>query len=123
MAAGSPYVEDLMASCHGVAEILGVKDWQLAYQSRSGDPRARWLDPDIRQVLRDRAAKGVTEIVVQAIGFLCDHVEVLYDLDVEAARLCAELKVTLRRAPCVNSHPAFIAMLGEQVLKAAGAVS
>ncbi len=123
MAAGSPYVEDLMASCRGVAAILAVKDWELAYQSRGGDPRARWLEPDICQVLRDQAAKGVREIVVQAIGFLCDHVEVLYDLDVEAARLCAELKITLRRAPCVNSHPAFIAMLGEQVLKAAGAVS
>jgi len=123
MAAGSPYVEDLMASCRGVAAILGAMDWQLAYQSRSGDPRAQWLGPDIRQVLRDRAAKGVTEIVLQAIGFLCDHVEVLYDLDVEAAQLCGELKLTLRRAPCVNSHPAFIAMLGEQVLKAAGAIS
>jgi len=123
MAAGSPYVEDLMASCRGVAAILRVPDWQLAYQSRSGDPRSHWLDPDICQVLRELAAKGVAEIVVQAIGFLCDHVEVLYDLDIEAAQLCAKLNIRLHRAPCVNSHPAFIAMLGEQILKAAEAVS
>ena len=123
MAAACPYVEDLMASCRGVAAILGVREWQLAYQSRSGDPRSPWLEPDIRQVLEERAAAGAAEIVVQAIGFLCDHVEVLYDLDVEAARLCAELNVTLRRAPCVNAHPAFIEMLGEQILKAAESVT
>lgn len=119
MASGSPYVSDLEASCRGVARILGVSDWQLAYQSRSGDPRTPWLEPDICDVLRDRGAAGIREVVVQAIGFLCDHVEVLYDLDIEAAGVCRELGIRYHRAPCVNAHPQFISLLGGRVLSLA----
>lgn len=116
MASGSPYVSDLEASCRGVARILGLSDWQIAYQSRSGDPRTPWLEPDIREVLRERGARGIGEVVLQAIGFLCDHVEVLYDLDIEAASVCRELGIRYHRAPCVNAHPEFIAMLGRRIL-------
>jgi ferrochelatase len=115
MAAHSPYVADLEASCEGVAAILGARDWELCWQSRSGDPRTPWLEPDVNDVLRRRAALGAREVVVQAIGFLSDHVEVLYDLDVEARATAQELGLTLHRARCVNDHPEFVAMLAERI--------
>ncbi len=113
MAEASTYVADLEASCAGVARLLGVTDWELCWQSRSGDPRTPWLEPDVNDVLRRRAAAGTREVVVQAIGFLSDHVEVLYDLDHEAKETAAGVGVVLHRARCVNDHPEFIAMLGE----------
>lgn len=119
MAESSPYVADVTASCQGVAHLLGVTDWELAWQSRSGSPRTPWLEPDILDALRKRADGGTREVVVQSIGFLTDHVEVLYDLDVEAKGLCEELGLRFHRAPCVNDHPEFIAMLGELVRAAA----
>ena len=115
MAEGSPYVEDLLASCRGVAEILGVGEWSLAYQSRSGDGRVPWLEPDVNDVLRDLSARGVQEVVAQPIGFLHDHVEVLFDLDVEAQQTAAELGMKLHRAGTVGDHPAFIEMLARKV--------
>jgi ferrochelatase len=116
MAEGSPYVEDLLASCRGTAGILGVREWQLAYQSRSGDPRTPWLEPDVNDALRKLAESGVREVVVQPIGFLHDHVEVLYDLDVEARGTAQELGLKLHRAGTVGDHPAFIEMLAGRVL-------
>jgi len=117
MAADSPYVQQLHASCKGVAALLDLPDWELAYQSRSGPPHQPWLDPDVNDVLRTRASQGMKEVAVQAVGFLCDHVEVLYDLDVEARDTCKELGITFHRAGCVNDHPEFIATLGELTLE------
>jgi len=119
-AADSPYVQDLMASCRGVAGLLGASDWRLAYQSRSGDPATPWLGPDIGELLRDLAAAGAAEVVAQGIGFLCDHVELLYDLDIEAAQVAREHGMKLLRAPCVGDHPEFIRMLSQRVLRVAG---
>ena len=116
MAEGSPYVDDLTQSCAGVARLLGARDWELCWQSRSGDPRTPWLEPDVNDVLRRRAASGTGEIAVQAIGFLCDHVEVLYDLDVEARATAQELGMTLHRAACVNDHPEFVTMVAELIM-------
>lgn len=121
MAEGSPYVSDLMTSCRGVADLLGLAEWELAYQSRSGDPRVPWLEPDVNDVLRRRAASGSREIAVQAVGFLSDHVEVLYDLDIEARETARQLGLELHRAACVNDHPEFIAMIGERVAAASSA--
>jgi ferrochelatase len=121
MAASSPYVDQIRASCQGVARILELGDWELAYQSRSGPPQVPWLEPDVNDVLRRRAGEGVREVAVQSIGFLCDHVEVLYDLDVEAKATCDELGLAFHRAGCVNDHPEFVAMLGELVLQRAAA--
>lgn len=118
MAEGSPYLEDLHASCQGVAGILGVEQWSLAFQSRSGDGRVPWLEPDISDVLRDLHAQGVTEVAVQPIGFLHDHVEVLFDLDVEARETAEELGLKFHRAGTVGDHPAFIEMLARRVLAA-----
>jgi ferrochelatase len=123
MASVSPYENDLRASCEGVAGILGASEWELAYQSRSGDPRTPWLEPDVNDALRRRAARGTKEVVVLAIGFLSDHVEVLYDLDIEARKTCDELGLVLHRAGCVNDHPVFVEALGKRVLEARALVS
>lgn len=117
MAAGSPYVEDLQASCRGVAAILGVRRWTLAYQSRSGDGRVPWLEPDISDVLRSLSAEGISEVVVQPIGFLHDHVEVLFDLDVEAKETAEELGLKMHRAATVGDHPVFIDLLAQRVME------
>ncbi len=114
-ARASPYVEDLTASCRGVAEILGVKDWRLAWQSASGDGRVPWLSPDVNDVLKELAEQGIRDCVVQPIGFLHDHVEVLFDLDVEAAATARSLGMRMRRAQTVGDHPLFIDMLAGRV--------
>lgn len=116
MAEHSPYVADVEVSCRAVAALLGLPDWETAYQSRSGDPRRPWLEPDVGQVVERRARDGSREIAVQAIGFLCDHLEVIHDLDIELRQTADACGVRLHRAGCVNDHPAFIEMLGESVL-------
>ena len=115
MAEASPYVSDLTAAVRAVARRLGHARWSVAYQSRSGSPRESWLEPDVTSVLRRLAADGERHAVVVPIGFVCDHVEVLYDLDVEARRVAAAAGLSLHRAAAVNDHPEFIAMLAELV--------
>jgi len=115
MAAASPYVEDFTAAARAVAARAGHPRWSLAYQSRSGGPRETWLEPDIGDVIRTLARDGCRHVVVSPVGFVCDHVEVLYDLDVEARQIAVEHGMTLHRAPAVNAHPQFVAMLAEIV--------
>jgi ferrochelatase len=115
MAARSPYVEHLATSTRLVAEKLNHKRWSLAYQSRSGKPSDPWLEPDIGQAIRDLAANGVDQIVVAPIGFVCDHVEILYDLDIEANKMAADLGVKLIRASCPNDHPTFIRIIADVI--------
>jgi ferrochelatase len=108
MAARSTYVEEFEESASMVAAALEHQSWSLAYQSRSGDPREPWLEPDVAQALsslEDRAA------VVVPIGFACENVELLYDLDIEAAELARAHRVTMVRASAVNDDPRFIAMM------------
>jgi ferrochelatase len=118
MARGAPYVAQFEAAGRAVAERLGHARWCLAYQSRSGSPREAWLEPDIADRLRELAAKGVHDVVVAPIGFVCDHVEVLYDLDVEARKVAGLLGLTFHRAAAANDHPGFIAMLADLVREA-----
>ena len=115
MAAVSPYVSDLNAAARAVARRLGHARWSIAYQSRSGSPRQSWLEPDIANVLRRLGAAGEHHVVVVPIGFVCDHVEVLYDLDVEARRVAERNGLALHRAAAVNDHPEFVAMLADLV--------
>jgi ferrochelatase len=115
MAAASPYVADFTATARAVATRLGHARWSLAYQSRSGNPRDPWLEPDVGDVIRALAKDGARHVVVSPAGFVCDHVEVLYDLDVEAQAIAAEHGITLHRASAVNAHPQFIAMLADLV--------
>ena len=116
MAAASGYVDELTESSRLVAAELGVRAWTLAFQSRSGSPRDRWLEPEIAATLRKLEGSAV---VVVPIGFLCDHVEVLYDLDIEAAQIAREAGVTMVRAATVGDHPAFIEMMASLVKQAA----
>ncbi|MBI3030010.1 MAG: ferrochelatase [Candidatus Rokubacteria bacterium] len=111
MAGGSPYVAQFTASARAVAEKLSHPRWSVAYQSRSGSPHEPWLEPDIADVLRNLAQASVSDVVVAPIGFVCDHVEVLYDLDVEARQLAEKLGMRFYRAAAVNDHPAFVEML------------
>ena len=108
MAAASPYVEQLRESARLITERLGMREWTLAFQSRSGSPRDPWLEPDVCDVLRGFKGQAV---VVAPIGFICDHVEVLYDLDIEAARVAREADVTMVRAAAVGEHSRFIEMI------------
>ena len=110
MDAQSGYSAQLIQSCRLVAQELGIERWRLAYQSRSGNPREPWLEPDIGRVL---AELGGQTVVVMPIGFICDHVEVLYDLDVEAASIARAAGVKMRRSPTVGDHPQFIRMIAD----------
>jgi ferrochelatase len=118
-AATSPYEAEILETARAVATAARVSQWQIAYQSRSGNPREPWLEPDVNDVLRAAAAAGVRDVVVAPIGFVCDHVEVLYDLDVEARATAATLGLGFVRASTVNDHPAFVAMLADVVREAA----
>ena len=117
MADGSRYEEQLLETCRLVAEELGVEPrrWSLAYQSRSGRPSDPWLEPDILDHLRRIREDGASAVVVQPVGFLSDHMEVLYDLDEEARALCDEIGLRLERAGTVGSHPRFVRMLRELI--------
>lgn len=120
MAARSPYVTQIATSARLVAQRLGHVRWSVAYQSRSGDPRDPWLEPDIRQAIRDLAAADAREIVVVPIGFVCDHIEVLYDLDTEGREAAERAGIVFHRAGTVMDHPAFIRMLGDLVCARVG---
>jgi protoporphyrin/coproporphyrin ferrochelatase len=108
MGGRAAYLEQLQASARAVAERLGRESWTLAFQSRSGNPHEPWLEPDLRDVLRGLAGGAA---VVVPLGFLCDHVEVLYDLDIDAARVAREAGVTMQRAATVSDHPDFVKMI------------
>jgi len=115
MAQAFPYQPQLKASARRIANAVGAPDWVLVYQSRSGRPGDPWLEPDICDYLREEHAKGLEAAVLCPVGFLCDHVEVLYDLDVEAADVCRETGITMVRAEAVNVHPRFIDALADAV--------
>ena len=116
MAKTSSYVEQLQEVCRLVAQGLGRPHYRLAYQSRSGPPSQPWLEPDILEVLRELKSDGATpNVLVVPIGFLFDHMEVLYDLDVEARQLASELGLHMARVRTVGRHPRFIAMIRELI--------
>jgi ferrochelatase len=118
MADGSRYELQLRESCRLVAEGVGQRDWHLVYQSRSGPPQQPWLEPDICDFIRERHSKvKLNEVVVVPIGFISDHLEVLYDLDTEAKQLCNELGINMVRAATVGAHPRFIRMIRELIVE------
>ena len=121
MAETSDYQKQLQESCRLVAERLGFSDWRLVYQSRSGPPSQPWLEPDIADVLRelDRGA----DVVVVPIGFVSDHIEVIYDLDTEVQAIARERGVNMVRAPTVGVHPKFLQMIRELIEERLGFAS
>jgi protoporphyrin/coproporphyrin ferrochelatase len=117
MAARSPYVEQFETTARLIAGQLDHPRWSVAYQSRSGKPTDPWLAPDIDQVIKDLARDGVKQMVVAPIGFVCDHVEVLYDLDIAAKQSARQFGINLIRAGCPNDHATFIRMMAEVIEK------
>ena len=115
MANESRYEAELNESAALVATRLGRRDWTLVFQSRSGRPQDPWLGPDICDYLRTEHDRGLRAVVVSPIGFVADHIEVLYDLDHEAAGVCREVGIDVRRAASVNDDPAFLDTLAEAV--------
>ncbi len=113
MADACEYETQLTETCRLVAEELKIAAdrWRLVYQSRSGRPTDPWLEPDICDHLRDLKQRGVEDVIVMPLGFLSDHLEILYDLDVEARSVCREITLNMVRATTVGTHPRFISML------------
>jgi len=114
LAEGDPYLEQLLATSRAVAELAGVERWSFAFQSASttGEP---WLGPDILDELAALHARGVERVLVAPVGFVSDHLEILWDLDVEARQQAAELGLQLDRIESMNSDPRFIEALADLV--------
>lgn len=118
MASGCSYQEQLRESCRLVADAFPEIEWRLVYQSRSGPPSQPWLEPDVCDHLRAVHAEDLaTDVIVSPIGFLSDHMEVLFDLDTEAQDVCRELGLNMVRAATVGTHPRFITMIRELIVE------
>ncbi len=115
MAKGCAYEKQLAEASRLVARMLELPSWRLAYQSRSGSPLTPWLEPDILDVLETLPDAGFTDAVIVPIGFISDHMEVLFDLDHEAAERAAELGLGFQRVPTAGTHPRFVAMIRELI--------
>lgn len=122
MAAKAPYEAQLREAAALVCEALGRDQWELAYQSNNASYGEPWLDPRIEDVIAERAQQGVEDIVIVPIGFVCDHMEVVLDLDVDARKIADESGINMVRAGTVGTHPAFVTMVRELIAeRAAGA--
>jgi ferrochelatase len=119
MARGAAYERQLHAASAAVARAAGAGAWQLAYQSRSGPPAVPWLEPDILAVVDEAAAAGVTDLVVLPLGFVSDHMEVVHDLDTEAAGRARAHGLGFHRAPTVGTAPAFVRMIRDLIAERA----
>ncbi len=122
MARHCDYERQLTETCRLVAEEVGVEPgrWRLVYQSRSGRPEDPWLEPDILDHLRDLKQRDIHNVVIHPIGFLSDHIEVLYDLDAEARQLSDELGLNMVRSRTVGVHRGFISMLVDLISERMG---
>ena len=121
MAETSSYVRQVEEACRLVAERAGGAEYKLVYQSRSEAPGQPWLGPDVLEYLRELAASGAArDVVLAPIGFISDHMEVVYDLDTEARQLCDRLGLNMVRAETVGDDPRFAAMIRELVLERVG---
>jgi ferrochelatase len=117
MAANCAYEAQLLETCRLVAEGARHEKWRLVFQSRSGSPAQPWLEPDICDYLTELKESGITDVVIAPVGFVSDHMEVLYDLDTEARQHCDRLGLHMIRAATVGTHPAFISMIRELMLE------
>ena len=107
---GDPYADQVAATAAGVAARAGLRVFSGAYQSAGRTPEP-WLGPDISDLIRQRAADGVRRFLVVPIGFVCDHTEILFDLDIQARRVAKECGAALRRTESLNASPTFIRLL------------
>jgi ferrochelatase len=117
MAANCDYAMQLAETGSLIARELNIYNWKLVYQSRSGSPMQPWLGPDITDHLKSLAATGVKEVLVAPIGFVSDHMEIVYDLDYEAQNIARELGMKMVRAATAGTHPSFVKMIRELMLE------
>ena len=117
MADHCEYAAQLQEGSSLVAAELEHQHWHLAFQSRSGPPTQPWLAPDIGDHLKELRAAGTLDVVIAPIGFVSDHMEIVYDLDTEARALCKELGLNMIRASTAGTHPAFIGMFRELIIE------
>lgn len=121
MAQGCDYEKQLTETGHLVAEKLEHEYWRLVYQSRSGPASQPWLQPDVLDHLRELKERGrCSDVVIAPIGFVSDHMEILFDLDMQARQLCEELGLHMVRAGTVGTHPRFIRMIRELICERMG---
>lgn len=124
MANTSDYVKQLSETSRLLSEHLGIPEerWKLVYQSRSGRPQDPWLEPDIVDHMKDLKSRGVDHAIIAPIGFLSDHMEVMFDLDHEAKDECEEIGLNMVRAGTVGTHPKFIGMVVELIQERMGLI-
>ncbi|HEX7138457.1 MAG TPA: ferrochelatase [Vicinamibacterales bacterium] len=111
---GDRYADEVTATAGAVAVHAGVTRFRLAYQSAGRTPEP-WIGPDVAEVLDEESGNGVRKFLAVPIGFVCDHTEILFDIDIQAAQAARELSTTLRRTESLNTSPAFIALLEDLV--------
>ncbi len=121
MASHCEYQAELQAVARALGDHAGGRPWSLVFQSRSGPPQQPWLEPDVLEHVEALAAQGVREVGALPIGFLCDHMEVIYDLDVLAAQRARDLGLRWVRGGTVGTHPTFVGMLADLIMRALSA--
>jgi ferrochelatase len=117
MAESCSYEAQLNEAARLVTSKLNINKWKLVFQSRSGPPNQPWLAPDVNDYIKELKEQNVTDIVILPIGFVSDHMEVIYDLDYEAKDLCHQLGINLMRAATAGIHPSFVSMIKNLVLE------
>ena len=117
MAVGCDYEAQLLETCRLVAGGAGHEKWRLVFQSRSGPPTQPWLEPDICAYLTELKESGTTDVIVAPLGFVSDHMEVLYDLDTQAQAHAGRIGLNMIRAATVGTHPLFVSMIRELILE------
>ena len=117
MAKCTDYEAQLQEACNLVGEVVGINSWQLVYQSNNASYGEPWLEPDIADALEKVKSSGRSHVVIMPIGFVCDHMEVVLDLDIEAKEQADNLGLQLTRAATVGSHPAYISMVRELIIE------
>ncbi|MDH3583523.1 MAG: ferrochelatase [Phycisphaerae bacterium] len=115
MAANCRYEHQLQEAARLIHAAFAENPWSLVYQSRSGPPQVPWLEPDVCDYLENQRAEGETDVVLVPVGFICDHLEVLFDLDTEAAELCERIGLNMVRAGTAGTHPKFVEMVRELI--------
>ena len=114
------YEKQLTEACQLIAGQANLKDWELVYQSRSGPPQVPWLEPDVCDRMEALSEEGYKACTIIPVGFISDHMEVLFDLDTEAVEKAEECGLDMVRVPTVGTHPKFVSMIGELIRERMG---
>ncbi len=114
IASGDPYVDEVRETAAGVARLAGIEGYRIAFQSAGRTPEP-WIGPELNATIRERAAAGVGRVLVVPVGFVSDHTEILFDLDIQAAATAASCGVQFRRTRSLNDSGEFIALLEDLV--------